>query len=115
MEVRINVQDIVGEKVLVRIQDGQKLYAEIYKALSEGNEILLAFEKDQVVYTPFLNAAVGQLFNSGLETSTLPSRIRVEGLDEFSQGKFNRVMGNAPRYFANAKVYDEILDREVSS
>lgn len=80
--------------------DGQRVYDQIHPLLREKQPVLLDFSGVQIVASPFLNAAIGQLLRD-LDSETLNTYLKFENLASGSKPILRRVIENAKRYYTD--------------
>ena len=115
MKQTIKIADVVNDSVWVAIADGRKVYDVVRPLLLSGTQVELSFEGKQVVVTPFISAAVGDLYREKTGIGNVDSLLSYVGKDEEVDEKLNRVISNAKRPTKELSAYGDILDREVQT
>jgi trans-2-enoyl-CoA reductase len=80
--------------------DGQRVYDQIHPLLREKQTVALDFSGVQIVASPFLNAAIGQLLRD-LDSETLNIYLKFENLSGVFKPILRRVIENAKRYYTD--------------
>ncbi|MFN7209706.1 MAG: STAS-like domain-containing protein [Aggregatilineales bacterium] len=96
---RILLAEQIG-KYCVTAEDGQRIYEQIHPLLSAQQHVQLDFAGVQIVASPFLNMAVGQLLRD-LDPATLNTYLKFENLLSGFKPILRRVIENAKRYYAD--------------
>lgn len=107
------IKDLVGENC-VTMDDGQKVYNIIFPKLSAGEKIELNFSGVEVLASPFLNSAIGQLLKNIPETK-LKSLLKAKNITTSSFEVLQRVIENAKEYYLKAKVknaVDKVIQKQ---
>ncbi|PJF36065.1 MAG: hypothetical protein CUN49_07395 [Candidatus Thermofonsia Clade 1 bacterium] len=108
---RIQLAEQIG-KYCVTVQDGQRVYAQIYPLLKAAQPVQLDFAGVQVVASPFLNVAVGRLLRD-FDSETLNKLLKFENLAVGFKPILRRVIENAKRYYADPK-YREAVEAVIT-
>jgi hypothetical protein len=95
----IRLSEQIG-KYCVTVEDGQRIYKLIHPLLSTKQTVQLDFAGVQIVASPFLNAAVGQLLRD-LDSETLNAHLKFENLASSFKPILRRVIENAKRYYSD--------------
>lgn len=95
----IRLSEAVGIHCITQ-QDGQKIYREIHPLLRDQQQVELDFTGVNVVASPFLNAAIGQLLRD-LTPETLNTFLKFPNLPTVVKPILRRVIANARAYYTN--------------
>lgn len=109
--VAVRVVDAVGPHCLT-MDDGQRVFQALQSKLSGGDSVVLDFSGVDVIASPFMNAAVGQLLQA-MTTVELRKRITFEHLSEVGRDVLERVVHNSSEYYSNPdarRAVDTILE-----
>lgn len=87
-------------KYCVTADDGQRVYSLIHPLLSARKPVQLDFAGVQIVASPFLNTAIGQLLRD-LDSNTLNTYLKFENLQSGFKPILRRVIENAKRYYSD--------------
>lgn len=110
----ISIIDIVGDPIWVATEDGQKIYDRIVQVFSAHKRpVELSFKHHTVMITAFLNAAIGQLYNSDYSEEFLKENLHYADVTPEDEELIRRTIDNAKRYFANREAYDKAWDDVV--
>lgn len=103
----INIKDLVGD-FCITVDDGQILYGEIYHDLGNDIRVEVNFERTKILATPFLNAAIGQLYRdfTPLEMNDL---IEITNVPYHSLLTVELTLENAKRYWTDS-IYRQAVD-----
>lgn len=109
--IKIKVADLIGSRLCISAEDGQKVYGKIEQLIRDGKKITISFENVTMLISLFLNVAIGQLYGSFSEED-LRNQLRVEGLSPDDMELLKRVVDNAKKYYSNKKTYDDAWLKE---
>ena len=104
-----------GEKLWLTVQQGELVYQVLRPLLSEGRSVVrLDMTGHEMFVTPFLNGAIGPLFDGTLSFDDLQTRLIPVGLmDEDEVERWDRVVANAKDYYKNRQVVDAVNAQEA--
>lgn len=104
--IKIVVFDIIGGNSAISPADGDTLFKQIDKFLSEKQNVELDFANITLITTAFLNAAIGQLYSkyTGVDLNTMLSLKNIAPEDV---PLFKKVIERAKEFFANPSAFDQ--------
>ncbi|NIW80624.1 MAG: DUF4325 domain-containing protein, partial [Calditrichae bacterium] len=76
-EIIVKIFEQIGSTAAVASDDGEQIYSRIQKALNNDLIVRLDFKNIELITSSFLNAAIGQLYNS-FESQFLREHLKVE-------------------------------------
>lgn len=97
-EVTIKMTDVIGGKLCISSDDGEKVYKEIVKALKDGQKVALSFEDAEVI-SAFLHVAVGQLYNGQFTEEFISSHIKPVNATQEDLHLLKRVVERAKEFY----------------
>lgn len=116
--VKIKVLDIIQDSDLMETEEGDKVFKIIYQFLSSGECVSLSFEGIELVLTPFLNGAIGQLYGK-FDRDYVRSHLRLDDVQEKLNlfDKWDRVEAISMEYYSshNKVNCDAIVNRALES
>ena len=104
--IRISMFEVVGSPFCVASDDGQKVHKHLDAALRANQEIVLSFHKVTALTTPFLAAAVGELYGTFSEEK-IRSLLKVEDIEPDDLAFLNSVLNDTKLYFKDPKRYNQ--------
>ncbi len=104
--VTLSIFEIVGSRLCVASDDGQKVYERISTALKEGRSVEISFMNVASLTSAFLNAAIGQLYSSFTEEH-IRANVRVVGTQPDDLALLKRVVDTAKDYFKDPAVFKD--------
>ncbi|NJD53459.1 MAG: DUF4325 domain-containing protein [Candidatus Methanoperedens sp.] len=107
--VKINVVEIVGDRICVTDKDGKKVYDVIFDALSNKKEIILSFDGVTDLTSAFLNNAIGQLYGNFKE-DYIKSKLSVTDMPKNDMVILKRVVDRAKSFFEDPKHFIKVAD-----
>ncbi len=108
------VQKIVGD-IGVTLEDGQQLYELIFPCLLQNRAVELDFSEMNIIASPFLNAAIGRLFQE-FSPEKLQYLLSFSNLNPVGEAVLTQVIEDAPRYYNDAayrKAVNETIKEQV--
>ena len=105
--MKINIFMTLGA-YCITLEDGQKVYDVIHPQLKAHENVELDFEGVEIVASPFLNAAIGQLLRD-LTPDELNTYLKFLNLSSYVRPTLRHVIENAKTYYTNA-VYQRAVD-----
>lgn len=97
--MQVAVHEYVGENAITR-DAGRPLYELIRPALLNGEQVCLDFEGVKVYASPFLNAAIGQLYRD-LTSDDLNRRLRLVHMTRAGRDTLKVVIKTAKAAYAD--------------
>lgn len=97
-EIRISIFEQIGSNAAVSSEDGELLHNRILKGFKEDTIALLDFMNIELITSTFLNAAIGQLYNS-YNSLFLRAHLKVENLAKEDLELLKKVVERAKEYF----------------
>jgi hypothetical protein len=111
-EHKINIYEQVGGENAVSVDDGEKVFKLIKKAIDENLKIILDFNNIKLLSTLFLNAAVGQLYGNYDEIK-VKEFLSLNNLSQLHLETLKRVVDRAKEYFKDKQKFDEIAKNSL--
>lgn len=111
--VFISVSEIVGGRLCVATEDGDRVCEKIASAIREGRRVILSFAGIEMVIPAFLSSAIGQLYGEFPEAQ-VDSLLVVQDLPESAGPTIESSRRWAKAYYRDPVVYQraiqEVLD-----
>ena len=106
--IRISMFEVVGSPFCVASDDGQKVHKHLDAALRANQDVVLSFDNVTALTTPFLTAAVGELYRTFGEEK-INSLLTVEGAEPDDLALLDRVVRNVKLYFKDPQRYNQVF------
>ncbi|MYE87556.1 DUF4325 domain-containing protein [Candidatus Poribacteria bacterium] len=106
--IRISMFEVVGSPFCVASDDGQKVHKHLDAALRENQKVILSFRNVTALTTPFLTAAVGELYGIFSEEK-IRSLLKVEDIEQNHLALLNSVINDSKLYFKDPKRYNQAI------
>ncbi len=97
-ELFIKVFEIVGARLCVASDDGERVHGQIAAALKEGKKVKISFANVDSLTSAFLNSAIGQLYGEFAEDK-IKSGLSVCDIEKDDLELLKRVVDTAKEYF----------------
>ena len=111
--IRISMFEVVGSPFCVASDDGEKVHKHLDAALRANQGVVLSFHNVTALTTPFLTAAVGELYGTFSEEE-IRSLLKVEDIAPDDLALLDRVTRNAKLYFKDPQrsnqIFQEVLE-----
>ena len=104
--IRISLFEFVGSPFCVASDDGQKVHKHLDAALRANQDVVLSFHNVTALTTPFLTAAVGELYGTFSEEK-IHSLLKVADIEQDDLRLLNSVINDAKLYFKDPKRYNQ--------
>lgn len=108
-EYRIDIFNLIGGALCIEADDGQIIYENIQKALSNGANIIISFRNIEMVTTAFLNTAIGQLYRDHSKDE-ISSRISFEDISDDMKVKIKRVNQTAKLFYEDPERLQKTIE-----
>lgn len=111
-----NIRNLIGG-ICITLDDGEKVYDLIHPELIAGNLVELDFTGVDIIASPFLNAAIGELLKD-LQPEDLDRLLKVSNLIPLGMRVMKRVIKNSKEYYSDEKIrkaVDEVLRKQALS
>ncbi len=105
-QITIKITDLIGNKLCISAEDGQKVYDKIEQLIRSEKNITISFNNVTMLISLFLNVAIGQLYGSFGEDA-IRNQLKVEGLSSDDMELLKHVVDNAKKYYSNQRSYDD--------
>ncbi len=106
--IQISMFEVVGSPFCVATDDGQKVHKHLDAALRANQEVVLSFHNITALTTPFLTAAIGELYGTFSEEE-IRSLLKVEDIAPDHLAFLERVVRDVKLYFKNPQRYNQIF------
>ena len=106
--IRISMFDIVGSPICVASDDGQKVHKHLDAALRANQDVVLSFHNVTALTTPFLTAAVGELYGTFSEEK-IRSLLKVEDIAPDDLAFLESVVRDVKLYFKDPQKFNQIF------
>ena len=107
-KVTINVKEKIESPSALTREQGKIIYDEIISNINSGNSICLDFSDIESLITPFLNVAIGKLYEK-YSSEELNKFIEFANIPSGKAASFNLVINNAKRYYSSKNNFEKIV------
>ena len=107
-EIYLLLKDILQHDTAITYEDGEKVYALIFQALTEEKKVLLDFQGITLVIPAFLHAAIGELYKD-FDSDFLNSHLTFINIEETNKALLDMTMELAQEYFSNLEVFERAI------
>lgn len=109
--------DILSDfgKNCISISDGQRLYEKIFPALQSGEIVVLNFKGVDILATPFLNSAFGQLLKD-FDRNKIKTIVEFRNKPADFDKLLSKVISNAESFYSDPKnkaKMDDLLKKNL--
>jgi hypothetical protein len=106
MDKRLIVSEIIGGDSAVSSDSGSLVFKQLEEVLAKGSEVVLDFSGIELMTTAFLNAAIGQLYNTH-SSDQLNRLLKLENVADDDRILFKKVVTRAKEYFSNKSHFED--------
>ena len=107
-EIHLLLKDILQHDKAITYEDGEKVYALIFQALTEEKKVILDFQGITLVIPAFLHAAIGELYKD-FDNDFLNSHLTFINIEETNKALLDMTMELAQEYFSNPEVFERAI------
>ena len=107
-EIYLLLKDILQHDTAITYEDGEKVYALIFQALTEEKKVILDFQGITLVIPAFLHAAIGELYKD-FDSDFLNSHLTFINIEETNKALLDMTMELAQEYFSNSEVFERAI------
>ena len=114
--IRYNIRNLISA-ICITLNDGQKVYDLIHAELVVGHPVELDFAGVKIIAAPFLNKAIGQLYQD-IQPEDLKRLLRVYNLNSAGMQLLDIVMENSRRYYSDQeyrKAVEAVIMEQAAS
>ena len=104
MSTRIDVAERIGNPSALTQEQGDIISHEIDTSFKHKEEIFLDFSNVESMISPFLNNAIGQLYEN-YTTEDIKHYLHLENFPPTKNSTLNIVINNAKKFYANKKTF----------
>ncbi|MCY3723846.1 MAG: STAS-like domain-containing protein [Candidatus Poribacteria bacterium] len=106
--IKISMFKVVGSPFCVASGDGQKIHKHLDAALRANQDVVLSFHNVTALTTPFLTAAVGELYGTFSEEK-IRSLLKVEDIEPDDLAFLESVVRDVKLYFKDPQKFNQIF------
>lgn len=106
--INLNVAETISSPSALEQEQGDLVYNKIISAFQNSNEITLNFSDVESIISPFLNHAIGRLYES-YDSEYIKRFLHMENFPNEKKSTLNIVINNAKRFYANQTQYAQIV------
>lgn len=107
-KIIINVKHEINSASALTREQGKIIYDTIVKNINLENYIELDFKDVESIITPFLNVAIGKLYES-YSSEELNKFLTIINIPTGKAASFNIVINNAKRYYADNSSFEKTI------
>lgn len=104
--ITINVKEKINSPSALTREQGQIIYDDIISSFSKGDSVILDFADIESLITPFLNVAIGKLYED-YSSEELKQLLDIQNFPPEKVSSFNVVTANAKRFYANRDSFEK--------
>lgn len=107
-ETRLRLKNILQHDTAITYEDGEKVYALIFQALTEEKKVILDFQGITLVIPAFLHAAIGELYKD-FDSDFLNNHLTFINIEETNKALLDMTMELAQEYFSNPEAFERAV------
>ena len=105
----VSVFEVVGSRLCVASDDGQRVYDQIAAAFRQGRKVRLSFLNVETLTSAFLNAAIGQLYGPEFGEERVKANLEITDMAPEDVDLLKRVVETAKQYFKDPERFEAIV------
>lgn len=105
----LKISELTALDIAVSSDEGDKINNRIIILLQNYERVVLDFSGIKLLTTAFLNAAIGQLYNT-YSSDEIAKRIQLRNVTEDDLPLFKKVIDRAKEYFKDKEKFSETTD-----
>ena len=109
-----NVAELIESPSALTREQGSVVYNVIVPLLRNGENITLDFADVESLITPFLNVAIGKLYED-FSSEQLNDQLKISNLPEGTRAKFKLVIENAKKYYTDKELFEENVEEVIDN
>lgn len=105
MNITINIMQKINSSSALTRDQGKIIYDEIINNFQNGNHVTLDFSNIESLITPFLNVAIGKLYEA-YSSEEIKKHLQLENIPAGKSSSINLVISNAKRYYSDHTAFE---------
>lgn len=110
----IDVADKIGGPSALTQDQGNLIYAEIMNSFQENDPITLDFTNVESIISPFLNTAIGKLYET-YQSDQIRQLLVLKAFPPEKNSTLNIVISNAKKYYADKENYEKSVKEVIDN
>ncbi len=111
---KLNVAEVIGCPSALEQDQGDLIYNEIVSAFHKNEEISLDFVEIESIISPFLNHAIGRLYED-YDSDFIKNHLHMEHFPKEKISTLNVVISNAKRFYSNKDQYNHLVKEVIDN
>lgn len=107
-EIYLLLKDILQHDTAITYEDGEKVYALIFQALTEEKKVILDFQGITLVIPAFLHAAIGELYKD-FDSDFLNSHLILKNIEGTNKVILDMVIKYTKQYIADPEAFERAI------
>lgn len=107
-----NISELIQSPSALTTEQGEIIYNLMTPSLQHGVRVVLDFKDIESIITPFLNAAIGKLYED-YSSEQLQTLLQIKNIPLGTSSKFQIVINNAKQYYANKDKFNEAVQEVI--
>ena len=104
----VSVFEVVGSRLCVASDDGQRVFDQIAAAFRQGHRVRLSFLNVETLTSAFLNAAIGQLYGPEFGEEFVRAHLEIVDMAPEDVERLKRVVDTAKLYFKDPARFESV-------
>ena len=107
-EIYLLLKDILQHDTAITYEDGEKVYALIFQALTEEKKVILDFQGITLVIPAFLHAAIGELYKD-FDNDFLNSHLTFINIEGTNKVLLDMVIKYTKQYITDPEAFERAI------
>ncbi len=109
-KIKLSIYAITGDSFCVAAEDGDKVFEQIKKGISENKKIDVSFLNVEMLTSAFLNTAVGRLYGE-FDGQKIKDSLSVSDISEEDKLLLKRVVDTAKAYYKDPDQFKNSINK----
>ncbi len=105
MNITINIRQKIGSSSALTREQGKIIYDALIYNFQNGNHVTLDFSNIESLITPFLNVAIGKLYET-YSSEEIRKYLQLDNIPSGKSSSINLVISNAKRYYSDHTAFE---------
>ncbi len=105
MNITINIRQKIGSSSALTREQGKIIYDALIDNFQNGNHVTLDFSNIESLITPFLNVAIGKLYET-YSSEEIRKYLQLDNIPSGKSSSINLVISNAKRYYSDHTAFE---------
>lgn len=112
--IYMNVSKKINSPSALTQEQGDVIYADIMQAFKRNEEVTLDFSDIESMISPFLNHAIGKLYEN-YDSDYIKHALHMNNFPPEKISTLNIVISNAKKYYSHRDIYEQTVKEVIDN